>query len=423
MQVQAARLGVGSIKQKVGQATARTEQRRIETLVADHANELLCVARRYSVTAVDAEDAFQSAIEKLLTKPPADSDDDLMPWLCTVVKNEAISICRRQKRIVDGAFDRVEIAFESDACQPAELTADRHEASVGREALLRINPDQARCLLLRADGMSYDEISEATGFNYAKVHRALFEGRRVYRGLIGRIDSGAECRRLEPMLSGMADGELDPAQRGDIEMHLENCLSCRATLRDFGRAPRDVASVFPVGTAVGSSFFGQLTDQLGSVTTWLNERVFSHFAGGPATEMVMAKKIALATAVTASVVAGGVGVERAIDGRDGGAASAAGPAAAQATTAAEDAARKREAAAADARKKRKLAARRRQTLRDATEVDATTVPQSPASSGARSADSAGSKPETFDTDQDALVDEQPQSEPVGTLPPDDIASP
>ena len=69
---------------------------------------------------------------------------------------------------------------------PADRVVEREELDIGREALLRINPDQARCLLLRADGMSYDEIAAETGYTYAKVHRALHQGRRVYRALLGR---------------------------------------------------------------------------------------------------------------------------------------------------------------------------------------------------------------------------------------------
>lgn len=275
------------------------------------------MARRYSASPSDAEDAYQSAIEKLLTKPPVAENGDVMPWLCTVVRNEALTIRRRQKRVVDGAFDRVTEQLASELEQPDELAVEREQAAIGKEALLRLSADQARCLLLRAEGMSYAEISQTTGFKYAKVHRSLFEGRRVYRGLLGRIESGAECRRLEPTLSLITDGELTGEQRRDAELHLENCLSCRGTLRDYALAPRDVAAVFPVGTgAVGlfGQVTGQISDQAGAAWSWFNDRVLAQLAGGPSAEATMVKKAALVTAATASVLVGGATVERVASG-------------------------------------------------------------------------------------------------------------
>ena len=54
-------------------------------LIARHGAQILATARRYSSTPEDAEDAYQRGLEILLTKAPTTSEDELVPWLKTVV--------------------------------------------------------------------------------------------------------------------------------------------------------------------------------------------------------------------------------------------------------------------------------------------------------------------------------------------------
>jgi hypothetical protein len=54
-------------------------------LLARHSAGLLATARRYSACPEDAEDAYQRGVEILLTKAPATTEAELLPWLKTVV--------------------------------------------------------------------------------------------------------------------------------------------------------------------------------------------------------------------------------------------------------------------------------------------------------------------------------------------------
>ena len=54
-------------------------------LLERHGAGILATARRYAATPEDAEDAYQRAFEILLTKAPTASEDELVPWLKTVV--------------------------------------------------------------------------------------------------------------------------------------------------------------------------------------------------------------------------------------------------------------------------------------------------------------------------------------------------
>lgn len=282
-------------------------------LITRHGTTILRVARQFSRSSADAEDAYQRTFEKLLTRPPQlDEKGDPLPWLLTVVRNEALMIGRAQKYTADLSIDDLPEAWDQTADSPADRVVALESVEHGREALLRINPDQARCLLLRADGLSYNEIVAETGFSFAKVQRSLADGRRVYRGLLDRIEGGAECRRLEPLVSRFVDGELPAAQRQDIELHLTGCGACRSLVRDYADAPSEVASLFPVGIAVSGRFYSRIMEAWNDATTWLSDRVLSHIPSLPSIEPAIGKKAAVATLAAGSLLAGGVGIESAV---------------------------------------------------------------------------------------------------------------
>ena len=58
----------------------------------------MATARRFAATAEDAEDAYQRGVEILLTKAPTTAEEELVPWLRTVVKHEAWALRRQRLR-------------------------------------------------------------------------------------------------------------------------------------------------------------------------------------------------------------------------------------------------------------------------------------------------------------------------------------
>lgn len=271
---------------------------------------MLGVARRYSASAADADDAYQRAAEKLIVKrPDGRCEEQLLAWTLTVVRNEALQLRRRNSYETVVPFDDFVADWRATEPAPDIRLVELEVARRGREAIKRLKPDQSRCLLLKADGLSYDEICAETGFNYAKVHRCIAEGRKIARGTADRIESGAECRRLEPLLSKRIDDELDPAERVDVDLHLENCLPCRATLRDYANASSDVASYFPIGAVASSGMLASLADRWSALWGWVNERAASLLPSSQASEIAFGKKLALAAALAGTAVAGGAGVD------------------------------------------------------------------------------------------------------------------
>lgn len=303
---------------KVGLAAAD-----LERFVLTHGQSLLRITRSYCSSAADAEDAYQRALELMFTRAPKDADDShLFAWACKVAKNESLMIARKGKRSTPTDFDEFADAFESELPTPEDALLDEEFLGQGREVLSQLRPDQVRCLLLRAEELDYPEICKQTGFSYAKVNRLLSEGRKTMRSRHEMLVTGTECRKLEESFSAYVDGVADAATVSAIEMHLTNCLGCKATVRDYREAPDRVASWLPLGilaaTSSGGGFFSRVGDQFQSAYASAQERLFGHVASGQqASEYATAKKIAALAAIGGSLIVGGAAVERNLDG-DGG---------------------------------------------------------------------------------------------------------
>jgi RNA polymerase sigma factor (sigma-70 family) len=256
-----------------------------------HRDEVMASARRWADSPEDAEDAFQRGLEIMLTKAPSTEPDHLVPWLKTVVKREAWSIRRQRERHTPPASETADL--DSPGPTTAHDQAVRFERlQLGAEALQQLKPQEVRALVLKAEGLSYQEICDETGWTYTKVNRCLSEGRRHFHDRLAGIESGAECDRLAPLLSALADGEATAADMTLLRPHLRTCLVCRARLRDYRAVPAEVAAVAPP-VAAGFSLLAWLADHSGLAARWHQ-----------ATELAAAHKIA-AVAASAAVLAGG----------------------------------------------------------------------------------------------------------------------
>src|SRR5205823_619289 len=123
----------------------------------------------------------------------------LLPWMKTVVKHEAFAVGKQRARHGTPSEAGEIEPFAGAAPPPHEVAERRDRLRLGAEALCRLKPQEVRALLLRADGLSYREICEATGWTYTKVNRCLSEGRRSFVDRVAGIEHGAECERLRPL--------------------------------------------------------------------------------------------------------------------------------------------------------------------------------------------------------------------------------
>jgi DNA-directed RNA polymerase specialized sigma24 family protein len=88
-------------------------------------------ARRYSLCAADAEDAYQRSLEILITKAPTTERSELRPWLHTVIKHEALAIRRQRERLLAGGGEQPESRLEA-APGPEEGASERESGCVAQ---------------------------------------------------------------------------------------------------------------------------------------------------------------------------------------------------------------------------------------------------------------------------------------------------
>ena len=308
--------------------TRRTRPERSEIdaaalrLIARHGGQILATARRYAATPEDAEDACQRGLEILLTKAPSTSEDELIPWLKTVVRHEAFAL-RRQRERHSPVTDDGELRDRPAVGAVTHEQAERLERlRQGAEALGHLKPHEIRALVLKAEGFSYREICAMTGWSYTKVNRLLTEGRRAFLRRVSGIERGADCARYEPLLSALADGEASAEDLARLRPHMQTCLSCRAALREFRAMPERVASVVPPAALMANGGGGPLRGLAESAFAAAQQKLESALGAAQAqaaalgervhaaAELATGQKVAAVAASAAALAGGGTAVER-----------------------------------------------------------------------------------------------------------------
>jgi RNA polymerase sigma factor (sigma-70 family) len=231
-----------------GGITTAGRKRAAVELVAGEDAELRQTARRFSLCEDDAEDAYQRALEILLVKAPSDRPRELIRWMKTVVKHEALAIRRYRERMLgvgdDEAGDPI-ARIASSGAGPGECLERGEQVARSREALRALKPAELRSLTLLAAGYSYAEIGEITGFSQTKVNRCLAEGRQRFRHLLTRSEDGSRCAELAPLLSAYCDDEASDEDGVAVREHLRACAACRTTMRAYRATPAAVAALAP----------------------------------------------------------------------------------------------------------------------------------------------------------------------------------
>jgi RNA polymerase sigma factor (sigma-70 family) len=233
-------------------ASEAARKRAAVELIAKHERSLRRTARRYSICADDADDAYQRALEILLIKAPTDDVRELIRWMTTVVKHEALKVRQSRERTIGGPGGRGEgegdwvALIPSGGDGPAALVERREKVARSREALQALKPQELRALTLLAEGYSYEEIGAMTGFSQTRVNRCLAEGRERFRAMVSRSEDGSRCEEMGPLLSAFCDGRASARDTAAVREHLRACAHCRAALRAYRAAPRAAAALAPL---------------------------------------------------------------------------------------------------------------------------------------------------------------------------------
>jgi RNA polymerase sigma factor (sigma-70 family) len=294
-------------------------------LIARYERRLRAAARRYSLCAADADDAYQRALEILLRKAPVTEPSELLPWTLTVTKHEALAVRRNRERLLgvrsNGDEQREDDPIDlipSDAVGPGEHAERRERITRSREALKALKPQELRALALRAQGYSYAEIGELTGWSHTKINRCMAEGRKRFFEIYASIEEGQRCQELAPILSAVCDGERQLDTEETLRAHLDSCAHCRAKMRSYRGIPGRVLELLPAAGVIGSAStaWARVAERVHSVTDQARDATVGLFTRGsetaaataPATprgggSAVLAKALAITAA--AGATAGG----------------------------------------------------------------------------------------------------------------------
>ena len=282
----------------------------VSDLVRRESAAMLRVAHRYSYCHDDAAEAYGRALEILLRRAHDLDPQRAGGYLVRVVKHEALAVRRERQRECASdaaALDRQEARHLPG---PDERAAGFELVARSAEALRDLKPCEVTALWLQMQGLSYEEIAARQSWSRTKVNRCITEGRRAFLARFAGIESGEECRRWEPVLSALADGEAGARELIGVRAHLRNCAGCRRRLESIHRARGPLEVVLPVGLV------GTAGDQ-GETASNLLVRAYEALAGAmqeraaalamkmqAAFEAASASKVT-AVAASAAALAGG----------------------------------------------------------------------------------------------------------------------
>ena len=134
-------------------------------------------ARRYSRCADDADDAYQRAVEILLTKSPPADLQHFVAWMQVVTRREALAVRRSRERLLGAGDTEHGDPLDRIACDhpgPQERLERREQLANARRLLLELKPQERLALVLQAQGYSYAEIRRHCGWTYTKLERQLW---------------------------------------------------------------------------------------------------------------------------------------------------------------------------------------------------------------------------------------------------------
>jgi RNA polymerase sigma factor (sigma-70 family) len=152
-------------------------------LVASHGAALRRTARRHSLCAADAEDAYQRALLVALHKAPEIETSALARWMHAVTRNEARAVRRERARLMGGQPPHLHAGPD-----PHDRAERREHVATTARALATLKPQERRALALLAAGLSYAEIGELCGWTHTKVNRCLAEGRAALRERVALLE-------------------------------------------------------------------------------------------------------------------------------------------------------------------------------------------------------------------------------------------
>ena len=149
----------------------------VADLVVSNAEWIALKARRYCEDPTDADDLASETIYKCLSQARRfDTARAFRPWALTIMANTYITEYNRRRCVL---FTALEGCDPCGSVESDQLARWRSVVSVVRQTARR--SCNIECVLLYAEGYSYEEISMMIGVGIGTVKSRIANGRRMLR--------------------------------------------------------------------------------------------------------------------------------------------------------------------------------------------------------------------------------------------------
>ncbi len=161
-----------------------TREQFVEQALAQYEGPLIGYALGIVHDLERARDVVQDTFIRLYQQDREKVQRGLKTWLFTVCRNRALDILRKEKRMV-ALEDEKAARIESKAVAPDRAADWEERVAQVMNALDRLSDNQREVIRLKfQQGLSYKEISEATGLTSGNVGFLLHTGLKRLRSML-----------------------------------------------------------------------------------------------------------------------------------------------------------------------------------------------------------------------------------------------
>lgn len=167
-------------------AMISTADELVEYALAEYESPLIGYAMSILKDLERARDVVQDTFIRLYKQDVEKVKGGLKTWLYTVCRNRALDVLRKEKRMV--VVDDEMFSYTASKDPSPDTLADQHErVSQLMGYLETLSENQKEVILLKfQQGMSYQEISVATGLTTGNVGFLLHNGLKKLREILPR---------------------------------------------------------------------------------------------------------------------------------------------------------------------------------------------------------------------------------------------
>jgi RNA polymerase sigma factor (sigma-70 family) len=223
--------------ERLARLVARGNERAFALLYERHHQALYRYCRSIVRDDTDAQDALQSTFAgALIALRRGGRDAPLRPWLFRIAHNEAVSLLRRRRPVVE-LSEAVPLATPS----AADRAFERDRLSSLVNDLGELGERQRGALVMRElSGLSHEEIALALGTSAGAAKQAIFEARKALLELAeGRAMACEEVRRK------ISDGDRRALRTRRLRAHLRDCAGCAAFAAAIPARRADLQALAP----------------------------------------------------------------------------------------------------------------------------------------------------------------------------------